>query len=750
MARRKQKCGLAGTSAEHAVEFQQARHEALSAAQDATAAMRGGKCLVAGKRIDEGYVALGKMQANAQTGNELAETDRVHSAIEKADAPFEASCVRDTPATPAMSRKDGASALFRQGLSGITKRTPDLIKFDRAQVSLHGDLVPSKHRPEFTDGFDVTAVTINVWAAGVLNITCRAQNEMLMGMMETADVRKRLAAGDRLVIALSGSRFRTNFAWLRLKPEDVQALSVWLDEVESRGFGGLSPALLALSVPMGVPGVPFMGLGAATPEEIERAEARRVAREGDEPDMQQDEPFEFPEEDDLPKDPKAREAAIKKAVAEARARADAQQEELEQVVSRRPARGTSAPFVKELFGSDKLAVRQYNVNLNPKLKRKAALHRFFEYPKVLIEGERQFELINEDEQDLTLTYSEIEGAKKVAPSRRVMVRPAARAFPAAETPQVDPFQPTPQRTAEQNFEELERRLRQQTLPPTAEEQRKAEIEAVRSFPATIIDEKLARELEAKRQWEEELKKPAKVKAPKHAQYVVGASELQRYHYATNDSAAFTEELYRVPRIEDAPDEAEKLIRAQVIVANLPTKMDVGGVIFTRGQMFTVGGQLVVSYRAYKAQGAFVPHDPTPEQRAANELFLNTLEELPSARSKPEFLKPWEGAPVASLLIEPQGVEVFTKGARTPWAIPVQRLELRHFSRKPDVIVELTAGRGYRFKTTMEALRAAPVFGSKLAFEVGNFTIVLPFKQANALTAWLAKSANSGLGEFDAF
>lgn len=720
MARRKQKCGLAGTSAEHAAEFQQARHEALTAVHDATTAMRGGKCLIAGKRIDEGYIAIGRMQATAQTGVEMAETSRVHDALEKADSPFETSCVRDEPVS-------GKS----RGLYGTDA--------PRNFVARGGSHALTLNRPPFVEHISGKRIEFIRFAVGensalapnVVEVNVRLEPDA--GRKVSPDLFYSIPADELAAAMMTSGSFLDFIGFGRTEREDTL---VWLDQMRMAGqLAGFTPAaaLIAASVPLGIPGVPFVGLGAATPEEIERAEARRVAREGEEPTEALPEDLDFT--------PMV--AMTKADVAAARERADAQREEVEAIVSRRPAQGSSAPFVKELFGSPKLSVRQYNVTLNPKLKRKQALARYFEYPKLLIEGERQFELINEDKLDLTLTYSEVDASKRKAPSKRVVVRPAARVFPAAETPMVDPF-----RTAEQNFDELERRLRSQNQPPTSEEKRAAEVEAIRSFPATVIDEKAARELEAKRQWEEELKKPAKVKAPKHAQYAVGASELQRYHYATNDSAAFTEELYRVPRIEDAPDEAEKLIRAQVIVANLPTKMDVGGVIFTRGQMFTVGGQLVVSYRAYKAQGAFVPHDPTPEQRAANELFLNTLEELPSARSKPEFLKPWEGAPVASLLIEPQGVEVFTKGARTPWAIPVQRLELRHFSRKPDVIVELTAGRGYRFKTTMEALRAAPVFGSKLAFEVGNFTIVLPLKQANALMAWLAKSANSGLGEFD--
>ena len=106
---------LAGTEAEHQNEFIVARAEALEAASDAGEAMKLGQCLVAGTRIDSGYVALGRMQAHAYSSDELRETSRVHKAIRQADEPFEKACVRTEPASDTKARM----AWARPGLAGL-------------------------------------------------------------------------------------------------------------------------------------------------------------------------------------------------------------------------------------------------------------------------------------------------------------------------------------------------------------------------------------------------------------------------------------------------------------------------------------------------------------------------------------------------------------------------------------------------------------------------------------------------------
>jgi len=230
--RRKPKCGLSGSATEHAAEFQNARHEALEAAQDAMAAMAKQKCVIAGKRIDDGYVAVGKMQVAAQTEQELLEASRVHRALEKADQPFEQKCVREYPL---------------QGLAGLsgTLVSPTQIEFDHVGASVHED---------FSNWADSSITIHPVFSeSGVLSVWGEVRGKWFGGTMRTESARVRLAARDRLVVELGGPSARhhhANFMWLRLSPSDANALSVWLDALETQGLG----ASLA-------------GLGAAAPAE---------------------------------------------------------------------------------------------------------------------------------------------------------------------------------------------------------------------------------------------------------------------------------------------------------------------------------------------------------------------------------------------------------------------------------------------------------------------------------------------------
>lgn len=106
---------LSGTPAEHATDFQHARQEMMDAINDATEAMKNGQCLVAGGRIDNGYVAYGRMQANAYEGHELAEAARLFKALKRADEPFEKRCVRPEPVSETQER---TMRMLRPGLAG--------------------------------------------------------------------------------------------------------------------------------------------------------------------------------------------------------------------------------------------------------------------------------------------------------------------------------------------------------------------------------------------------------------------------------------------------------------------------------------------------------------------------------------------------------------------------------------------------------------------------------------------------------
>lgn len=107
--------GLAGTMAEHSTDFQNARQELMEAVNDAREAMSNGQCLVAGKRIDDGYVAYGRLQANAYDGKDISEASRLLRELKAADEPFEKKCVRTEPQSETHER---SMRMMRPGLAG--------------------------------------------------------------------------------------------------------------------------------------------------------------------------------------------------------------------------------------------------------------------------------------------------------------------------------------------------------------------------------------------------------------------------------------------------------------------------------------------------------------------------------------------------------------------------------------------------------------------------------------------------------
>lgn len=107
--------GLRGTDAEHATEFQHARHEALTAANDAKQALQNGQCLTAGTLIDDAYVNYGRAQANATDAQQMSEAARLHRAIRTVDEPFERKCVRSEPVSDLHER---SMSMMRPGLAG--------------------------------------------------------------------------------------------------------------------------------------------------------------------------------------------------------------------------------------------------------------------------------------------------------------------------------------------------------------------------------------------------------------------------------------------------------------------------------------------------------------------------------------------------------------------------------------------------------------------------------------------------------
>ncbi len=92
---------LQGTPAEHAVEFQQARHDALDATQDAYEALHHGACRTALAHLSRAHEAVGRMHAHAYEVHEITDTARILNDIGKLDAAVVVACVRDQSVTEA-------------------------------------------------------------------------------------------------------------------------------------------------------------------------------------------------------------------------------------------------------------------------------------------------------------------------------------------------------------------------------------------------------------------------------------------------------------------------------------------------------------------------------------------------------------------------------------------------------------------------------------------------------------------------
>lgn len=758
--RRKPKCGLSGSAAEHAAEFQTARHEALDAIHDAQHAMVKQKCLIAGKRIDDGYVAIGKMQASAQTGAEMAEASRVHGALEKADEPFEASCVRDTPIAPAMARKDGASALFRQnaGLAGISPvaaliaasipmgvpgvpfmglgTVPSHFEFEHPatawfqpfggpDIPMGGRLMFKRIEPMVARFNDELRFHFTAEWSGDLTITARVLADRwrydlsrgnALGFVYTVD-RQWLGGGERSV--------HENGILSDFDERDRQRLMVWLDALAENGLAGL---------------------GAQRDDFIERAAVGARARADTEADERRFAP-ELDEDEETPTAPKyASEAEYKAAVAAARARVD--EEEVAEKSGRpraaRPASDNLDKFKRSIIGAStgpKLTFMVTAKNDDPIL----VARRVREFPEVLVKqrGNAEpvlYKLVNADEDTGMLDYQQTTAAAlmrekteqsepKRAAKRVVKVTPKAvtpkvtrKGLPAAEQPQVDPFQP-------------------QVAPQEAFSPR---------LPAELPAPKVVAPPPPPPEYKEgSLPVPQRRAGPEP----IAPSELERFFFAANAGAGFSERLYRIPRVKEDASPLEKLHQQQVSIALMPTSLTHEGQLFVRGQSFTLpAGETVISYRANTDAGAFVPHFPTDEQRKANDaLILDLLTRDRAPKTRPEFDKAWTDADPRTILqlSKPEAVRIRTKGAMEFWPVSTTRFILAHKPRAEMADLTFTAGRGYELKVPMTVLREASVQPNGLEFEVKHagraFIVTLPPTQANELKAWLGKSANAGLG-----
>lgn len=776
--RRKPKCGLAGSAAEHAAEFQSARHEALEAIDDAQKAMSKQKCLIAGKRIDDGYVAIGKMQASAQTGHEMAETSRVHSALEKADEPFESSCVRDTPIAPGMARKDGASALFRQSarLAGVDPvaaliaasipmgvpgvpfmglgAVPNYLElehpvtawfqpFGGPDIPMGGRMMfkriePTVHRFNDELRFHFTAE----WN-GDLTIEARVLAERwrhdlargnVLGFVYTVS-RQWLGGGERSV--------HENGILSELHESDRQRLMVWLDGLAEQGLAGLGAPYKEPKIDIPETELPeernFEELlqRVRRPENVAKDAARAEAYAAFMAQRGATRVAPAPVEEEkarvfVPKS--APSEPITPAPSETVAPTPAEDAAERWMPALRPAGNKAAVAAARAHAeAEEAAERGRPRNPRP------ASDDLDKYKRSIVgphTGAKLNFMVTSKNDDPLLV------ARRVREFPEVLIRQRGNAEPMmwklVTADEDSGFLEYRQTTAAELMRE---RTEQAEAPKKAPKRvvkvtpavRKglpaAETPQVDPFvaqpaPPQAFGPPLPAELPAAKALEPSPTKPeykeGTLPLPQRraGPEPIAPSELEPFFYAANAGAGFAERLYRIPRVKADATPLERLHQQQVSVALMPTSVTHEGQLFVRGQLFTLAnGETVISYRA-NTDTAFVPHFPTEAQRKENDqLIIDLLTRDRAPKTRPAFDKPWTGDPRTILQLNPAGIRIRTKGAMEFWPTPTTRFDLAHKPRAENADLTFTSGRGYDVKVPMKVLREAVVQPNGLEFEV---------------------------------
>ena len=463
-------------------------------------------------------------------------------------------------------------------------------------------------------------------------------------------------------------------------PKLREQLSVALDQMLGQGLMGLAGK----------------SLGAMTEEDLDRASQRRRRYDQDE-DGDEDELEAGTDDEGVPDEDGDPAEAAKAFRPKTKVELEAFRRALdEKEASKRPARGSKSTFTKRSGASSQLVADNGGrllFQVNPDITEKSRRAAFMAFPLELRDGVRRFKLINEDFNMGFLEYAEVTESGDIAPlvpiaaKKRILIQPKAEA----------PLSPAPATPA-------------------------AELEPLPD-PASLMP-----------------RGPTPKPAPTGPERI-HQSELLRFQYAKNEGDDVLEYLFRLPRLSDVSP-LEKLLAAQEVVALLPRTITIDGVALERGHLLTLGnGELVISYRALKVKGAYVPPTASKEDVDAFDAELEFWARRRDANKvtvKPDLLQPWGEDVNHTQLIVPRAT---WKGRELTQVI------FRH--RRGDRFVS-GDGKGIGpFKVEIAALRAdptkfdvVPINGSKGRMELG-------LTEASALSVWLGKNLVSGLGELGA-
>ena len=511
-----------------------------------------------------------------------------------------------------------------------------------------------------------------------------------------------------------GSTGEISFRLVLEDPETRESVAIMRDEFLENGApsdlsGPGAAALIAASIPVGIPGIPFMGLAA----EPEGARTRAFTMDDDEPTG------EAYSEEELQADPQSKDPAAqwlakvqKQQARDAAERESAKFEEERGKKAPRPAEGTAKELEGDqrgvpsvvLLGSRSQPIREYvKTNAPP-----TAIARWvYTAPMVLRDEGRIFDLAAADEVEGRLTYR-LRVAKPGAATssttaavRSVVVRP--------------------------------------TKPATT-----TSTEVIKEFFPAAVNESEALALKKAAQEEAARQQTEALLAFKRG---IAPSEMPALFYAENQGTHTIERLYRIPRLETFSP-TEKLMKAPVVVSVMPQTLDIDGKRFMRGLLFTAGSDvLVVSYRHDKDIPPFQPHIPTVMERAANAQRLLTLEPTVNryrVEIRPAALEWRSDIGSTEVVFKGPGLTKVRAIDRDDNVRTPSGLRLFHPTRAEHVAVALTvAGRKHVVNVPIADLRQ-----NQNVLMVDGWRVELDAPEAAALNVWLLKSANAGLGGMD--
>ncbi len=222
--------GLGSTDSEHATEFENARHELISAVSDAETALHNGQCRAANVMLDEAHVQYGRLRAEAMGAKSMSEAVDLHKMLRSVEEPFDQKCIRSEPVSETYEKSMRA---MRPGLAGFGN--VDQIRLTAITGLRQKYAVAARYAPPRFNSSPPGGSVDFAWTSPVLGAhTIRATASI-------ADVIADLAKGSTLIMTVrefNGAPHQQEYK-MKLDRKSVQALQVALDAWQSLGFKGL-------------------------------------------------------------------------------------------------------------------------------------------------------------------------------------------------------------------------------------------------------------------------------------------------------------------------------------------------------------------------------------------------------------------------------------------------------------------------------------------------------------------------------